>query len=91
MYDNSTAIGAYYNNGGEVNTGENPTFMIYNIDCLAGNHWCYTNEVNEYLNIVICVGSYNCDGCFEPMVSRFDIVPDSRDNDVGFRIVLKKK
>ena len=91
VYDNSTAIGAYYNNGGEVNTGENPTFMIYNIDCLAGNHWCYTNEVNEYLNIVICVGSYGNDGGYEPMVSRFDVHPNIRNDLVGFRIVLKKK
>ncbi|HBC83922.1 MAG TPA: hypothetical protein DCZ30_00230, partial [Clostridiales bacterium] len=58
VYDDSTPIGAYYNNGGEVDTGENPAFMVYNIDCLAGNHWCITNEETGESFIVVCGGSY---------------------------------
>lgn len=90
VYDDSTPIGAYYNNGGEVNTGENPAFMVYNIDCLAGNHWCITNEITEYSTIVICGGSYNFDGDDKTMASHAYINHNFRYRDVGFRIVLKR-
>lgn len=90
VYNDSTPIGAYCNNGGKVNTGDNPKFMIYNIDCLAGNHWCITNEKNEYLNIVVCGGSYNNYGSNKPMMSYCGINPSDGYDNVGFRIVLKK-
>lgn len=90
VYDDSTPIGAYCNNGGEVNTGKNPAFMVYNIDCLAGNHWCITNEKTEESYIVICGGSFSNYGNNRPMMSRNIINPDFGCNLVGFRIVLKK-
>lgn len=90
VYDDSTPIGAYYNNGGEVNTGKNPAFMVYNIDCLAGNHWCITKEKHKDGIIVICGGSYDFNGNYGPMVSHFNILHNFSCNYVGFRIVLKR-
>lgn len=89
FYD-STSIGAYYNNGGEVRTGENSNFMIYNIDCLAGNHWCITNDINPNGYVVLRGGSYCNGGDHRPMASSSDIYPGRGNNGVGFRIVLKK-
>lgn len=90
VYDNSTPIGAYHNNGGEVNTGDNPAFMIYNIDCLAGNHWCITNQRNEELYTVICGGSCADFGFHEPMMSHDSILYIRSDCNISFRIVLKR-
>ncbi len=90
VFDDSTSIGAYYNNGGEVRTGENPNFMIYNIDCLAGNHWCITNDINPKGYVVLRGGSYCIDGIAMPMASTCYIEPDSSHGDAGFRIVIKK-
>ena len=64
--------------------------MIYNIDCLAGNHWCITNDINQKGYVVLCGGSYYEDGFDGPMASTGDIDPVNRYNYVGFRIVLKK-
>lgn len=90
VFDDSTSIGAYYNNGGKVRTGENSSFMTYNIDCLAGNHWCITNGIDKNGYVVLRGGSYYCNGDYLPMASTSDISPDFRFYDIGFRIVLKK-
>lgn len=90
VFNDSTSIGAYYSNGGEVRTGENSSFMIYNIDCLAGNHWCITNDFDKDGYVVICGGSCFVNGYVRPMASTCSMSPDCRSNDVGFRIVLKK-
>lgn len=91
VFDDSTSIGAYYNNGGEVRTGENSNFMIYNIDCLAGNHWCITNDIiNQNGYVVLRGGSYNFNGYNLPLASSNFINPDCSFYNVGFRIVLKK-
>lgn len=90
IFKDSTSIGAYRNNGREVRTGENSNFMIYNIDCLAGNHWCITDDFNEYGSLLIRGGSYAENGDCVPMVDTDDICAMDRYYNVGFRIVLKK-
>ena len=86
----STSIGAYDNSVGEVQTGEKSSFMIYNIDCLAGNHWCITNDIDNQGYAIICGGSYKCLGHSAPMNCKSCMHVNSTDIDVGFRIVHKK-
>ena len=90
VYDDSTLIGAYYNNGGEVNTGENPAFMVYNIDCLAGNHSCMTKKKFQNGVMDVCGGSYSYNGYDWPMASHNDANFNYSYNLVGFHIVLKR-
>ena len=90
VYNDSTQIGAYNNNGGEVNTGENPAFMLYNIDNFAGGTWCITNEITEDLDTFICGGSFCTNGDVDTMASRDYVGYNARNVDVGFRIVLRR-
>lgn len=92
VYEDSTSIGAYANSCGEVKTGSNPNCMVCNIDCLAGNHWCWIvkNDENEEDSQALGGGSYCINGHNWPMDSRINCNPNYSDFNVGFRIVLKK-
>ena len=89
VYEDSSSIGAYINNGEEINTGSNPKFMVYNISDLAGNHWCLTNKKN--LKVEVGGGSYLTEGNICTLAWRGVAGGFERANDVGFRIVLRKK
>ena len=91
VYDDSTLIGAYSNNGGEVYTGENPAFMVYNIDCLAGNHCCMTKKKFQNDGVIdVCGGSYSDYSDNKPMASHCHVSLYYGHDTVGFRIVLKR-
>lgn len=87
VYSDSTKIGVYtigIETKGII-TGSKPLCMVYNLDCLAGNHWCWTTTSH-----IVRGGAYNTHGCFCPMSYSFRI-PDNQYGypNVSFRIVLK--
>lgn len=72
---------------GEVLTGKNPELMIYNIDALVGENWCWTNKKSEIFedfreNII-------AGGLGENRKESISIT--KKYSNVGFRIILKRK
>ncbi len=87
VYEDSTSIGAY-NTCREIKTGSNPSYMVCNIDCLAGSHFCWIvrKENCEAIGGSTCLNkSFNY-----PMSTRFDRNPFRILDYISFRIVLGK-
>lgn len=80
--------GVVYKGQIELRTGAMPENMIYNIDCLVGNHYCMLKSANPRQYVKAYGTSYKC---FKLCKSYGEnITVDGHQSDVGFRICLKR-